>query len=317
MDYYKRYMGDYQRDTGDLSLAQHGAYTVLLDHYYSVRKPLPAAMEKLHRLCRATTKGEQEAVETIADEFFPVGQDGLRHNGRADEEIEKWEVFAEENREKGKLGGRPKKNPTVNPSGNPPGNPVGYSGDNPDETRRVTKRETQRFEKEGVLETRTKPYPDPNPNPEARSLNHSQNHTQSAREGEVADGQGGTKGDLPRGDDFEQLGRVKAVYPKGDYDQADWLEAQRSISRQVDDHGHSWEQIVAGAQRYGAQQAAKGNLGTQFVKSPKTFFACITGARPRFLEEFPVSESKAPEAGTRKRWHPDDGDPTEPKAATS
>lgn len=26
MDYYKRYMGDYERDTGHLSLTAHGAY---------------------------------------------------------------------------------------------------------------------------------------------------------------------------------------------------------------------------------------------------------------------------------------------------
>jgi uncharacterized protein YdaU (DUF1376 family) len=148
MDYYKRFMGDYQRDTGDLSLAQHGAYTVLLDHYYSVRKPLPASMEKLHRLCRATTKAEQDAVESVVEEFFPIASDGLRHNYRADQELDKWEEMAESNREKGKLGGRPKRkaegNPPGNPDGNPPGNHPGSSRDtkspingSPGETRTV------------------------------------------------------------------------------------------------------------------------------------------------------------------------------------
>jgi uncharacterized protein YdaU (DUF1376 family) len=174
MDYYKRFMGDYQRDTGHLSLAQHGAYTVLLDHYYSLRKPLPTAMEELHRLCRATTKAEQAAVERVVDEFFRVGDDGRRHNWRADEEIAKWEEFAQENREKGKLGGRPKKNPE--------GNPTGSVRDNPEETRRVS----SGFEKGPISKPGENPLqnPNPNPDPEARSLNHSL-HAQNARAGEA------------------------------------------------------------------------------------------------------------------------------------
>lgn len=165
MDYYKRFMGDYQRDTGDLSLAQHGAYTVLLDHYYSVRKPLPASMEKLYRLCRATTKIEQDAVETVVEEFFPVRDDGLRHNWRADQELEKWEEVAEASRENGKLGGRPKKKPGNNPAGNPQVNHPGSSrdtssrpNDTPDETQTVPTAKPRN----NLLQIQT-----PNPNPEA------------------------------------------------------------------------------------------------------------------------------------------------------
>jgi uncharacterized protein YdaU (DUF1376 family) len=163
VDYYKRYMGDYQRDTSHLSLAEHGAYTVLLDHYYSRRRPLPGAMESLHRLCRATTKLEQGAVNAVADEFFLLEDDGLRHNQRADEEIEKWEQMAQENRERGKRGGRPKKNP----NGNPGGNQSGFNGDNPDETQRVSSGfEKQAFSKpaENPLQILSqKPKPEPHP----------------------------------------------------------------------------------------------------------------------------------------------------------
>jgi uncharacterized protein YdaU (DUF1376 family) len=104
MDYYKRYMGDYQRDTGHLSLAAHGAFTLLLDHYYSIRKPLPASLEDLYRLCRAMTRPEQSAVRTVAEDFFPVGQDGLRHNSRADREIDTWKQLSEEASASGKKG---------------------------------------------------------------------------------------------------------------------------------------------------------------------------------------------------------------------
>lgn len=98
VNYWKRYVGDYLRDTGHLSLAEHGAYTLLLDHYYSTQRPLPEAMESLNRLCRAIGQVEQKAVAAIAEQFFPIGEDGLRHNHRADEELTKWGAQAETNR---------------------------------------------------------------------------------------------------------------------------------------------------------------------------------------------------------------------------
>lgn len=117
MNFYKRFMGDYMRDTSHLSLTEHGAYTVLLDHYYSTGRPLPRAADALHRLCRATTKIEQQAVNSVVEQFFPVGDDGLRHNWRADDELAKWEEKAEANRQVGRLGGRPRRNPNGNPNG--------------------------------------------------------------------------------------------------------------------------------------------------------------------------------------------------------
>ena len=114
MNYYKRYMGDYGRDTGTLSLAEHGAYALLMDHYYSTEEALPANYEDLYRLCRAMKRDEQAAVRKVADKFFPVFKDGLRHNDRADEELTKYHAKAEQNRLNGKGGGRPKKNRSDN-----------------------------------------------------------------------------------------------------------------------------------------------------------------------------------------------------------
>jgi len=128
VNFYKRYIGDYARDTTQLSLAEHGAYNLLLDAYYARGKPLPASLPALYRLCRATTKLEQEAVRSVVTEYFPQHPDGMRHNARADEEIAKWESAAQANREKGKLGGRPPKNPYDNPAANPPANPAGFPG---------------------------------------------------------------------------------------------------------------------------------------------------------------------------------------------
>lgn len=110
MNYYKRYMGDYGRDTGTLSLAEHGAYVLLMDHYYSTEEALPATYEDLYRICRAMNKEEQTAVKKVADKFFQVFKDGLRHNDRTDKELAKYHAKAEQNRQNGKGGGRPRTN---------------------------------------------------------------------------------------------------------------------------------------------------------------------------------------------------------------
>ncbi|BCT68098.1 YdaU family protein [Nitrosospira sp. NRS527] len=110
MNYYERYCGDYQRDTAHLSLAEHGAYTMLLDTYFSVEKPLPKELPSLYRVCRAMTRLEQHAVKVVADQFFPVSEmDGLRHNHRADREIAKARPKIEAARINGRKGGRPPK----------------------------------------------------------------------------------------------------------------------------------------------------------------------------------------------------------------
>ena len=100
MQYYKRWTGDYARDTGDLSLAEHGAYSLLLDHYYSTGVPLPDDVTRLCRLVRAVDPSEVAAVHRVLTDFFPVAPDGLRHNKRADEEIAKSLEFNEKQRGK-------------------------------------------------------------------------------------------------------------------------------------------------------------------------------------------------------------------------
>lgn len=111
MNFYKRYPGDYARDTGHLSLTEHGAYGLLLDRYYSTGA-LPEMKRDLYNLCHASTRAERAAVDKVMAEFFPGGK-----NHRADKEIAKWNEKAAQNREVGKLGGRPKRNPDGNPDG--------------------------------------------------------------------------------------------------------------------------------------------------------------------------------------------------------
>jgi uncharacterized phage protein (TIGR02220 family) len=107
VNYYQRFLGDYARDTRHLSLMAHGAYSLLLDAYYATERPLPADLDSLCRICGAINPPERAAVETIADKFFQVAQDGLRHNKRADIEIAKALPRIATARANGLRGGRP------------------------------------------------------------------------------------------------------------------------------------------------------------------------------------------------------------------
>lgn len=109
MNFYKRHIGDYSKDTPHLPMIDHGAYTLLLDYYYASERPLPDDLQAIYRLCRAMTKAEQQAVDRVIAQFFPVHPDGMRHNKRADMEIARKQDQVETNRQIGQRGGRPKK----------------------------------------------------------------------------------------------------------------------------------------------------------------------------------------------------------------
>ena len=86
MNYWKRFIGDYQRDTGHLSMVEHGAYTLMLDVHYATERPLPTDRRALYRLLRAIEETEQAAIDAVLDEFWTETEDGWV-NGRAREEI--------------------------------------------------------------------------------------------------------------------------------------------------------------------------------------------------------------------------------------
>jgi uncharacterized protein YdaU (DUF1376 family) len=111
VNYYRRYCGDYAADTQDLSLAEHGAYTLMLDTYYSSERPLPSSYELLYRICRAMTPAERKAVRVVADKHFPVDGE-YRRNTRADKELGIAQPKIEAAKANGKKGGRPPKDET-------------------------------------------------------------------------------------------------------------------------------------------------------------------------------------------------------------
>lgn len=106
MNFFKLYIGDYQRDTAHLSVTEHGAYMLMLQHYYATERPLPTG-KALHRMLRAQDKAERDAIDAVAAQFWTATDAGLV-NERADKEIAKAEHQRTVNREVGKRGGRPK-----------------------------------------------------------------------------------------------------------------------------------------------------------------------------------------------------------------
>lgn len=108
MNYYERHLGDYAKDTGHLTMLEHGAYGLLLDRYYSTEQGIPA--DQAHRVTRARSKEEKAAVDAVLSEFFKL-HDGLWVHNRADREIEKAQAKINAAQTNGKKGGRPRKNP--------------------------------------------------------------------------------------------------------------------------------------------------------------------------------------------------------------
>ena len=100
--FYPRFPLDYARDTSRLRLAHHGAYVRLLDDYY-VNGPLPPTLDALYAVAGAVDDGERQAVEYVAETYFPINGDGLRHNKRADIERAKMEARHVEAVRKSKL----------------------------------------------------------------------------------------------------------------------------------------------------------------------------------------------------------------------
>ena len=98
MNFYKHYIGDYQRDTGHLSLTEHGAYRLMLDAFYATGKPLPADKRALYRLVRAGSRQDRLAVDSVAAQFWETADGGLV-NRRACVEIARAEKQAEVNRQ--------------------------------------------------------------------------------------------------------------------------------------------------------------------------------------------------------------------------
>ena len=114
MHYYPKNIGDYRRDTMNLSLLEHGVYMTLIDHYTLNEEPFSLDQLDVCWLIGARSEDEKTAVCLILSKFFVQTDDGYSHK-RCDEEIAKFKLNLDTARENGRKGGRPKpnNNPTL------------------------------------------------------------------------------------------------------------------------------------------------------------------------------------------------------------
>jgi uncharacterized protein YdaU (DUF1376 family) len=96
LNFYKHFIGDFQRDTGHLSLTERGAYLALMHHYYATEQALPIDHAALCRIASAFSKPERDAVK-VAMKFFEV-RDGALWHKRIEAELEKSEGRSDTNR---------------------------------------------------------------------------------------------------------------------------------------------------------------------------------------------------------------------------
>lgn len=89
MIYFEMFPGDYLKDTTRLCLTDHGVYFKLMLAYYSEEQALPESLAELYVIAGAITSADKAAVKKVADRYFPVAEDGLRHSRRCDEQIAK------------------------------------------------------------------------------------------------------------------------------------------------------------------------------------------------------------------------------------
>jgi uncharacterized protein YdaU (DUF1376 family) len=163
VNFYKRHLGDYAKDAGHLSMLEHGAYTLLLDRYYTTERPI-ASRDEAYRVCRARSRVEQAAVDAVLREFFTADGDAFV-KGRCEEEIAKAAHQRTVNQELGKRGGRPKRTesttehitdsvPIHNPSQTPDSNTsvANATGGEPPSVEELTRQELWSAGKSLLLE---------------------------------------------------------------------------------------------------------------------------------------------------------------------
>lgn len=89
MNYFEHHIGDYRKDTGHLTLIEHGVYRQLLDTYYMDEKPLTLDHAKLMRSHCVRTADEKQALENVLADFFVRTDEGYMHK-RCDVVIEEY-----------------------------------------------------------------------------------------------------------------------------------------------------------------------------------------------------------------------------------
>jgi len=86
MYYYSHHIGDYRKDTGHLTLLEHGIYRQLLDTYYLEEHPLNSDINKLMRSHSIRNADEQQSLQNVLNDFFELTDKGYVH-ARCEKEL--------------------------------------------------------------------------------------------------------------------------------------------------------------------------------------------------------------------------------------
>lgn len=100
------YWGDYVASTGHLSTLEHGAYLLLIGHYWTTGNPLPKNEKKLSKIARISCAQWRKISDTILD-FFDDEGDCYTHS-RIAQELEKAKKKYEARARAGRAGGKAK-----------------------------------------------------------------------------------------------------------------------------------------------------------------------------------------------------------------
>ena len=103
------FWGDYLRDTGHLSPAEHGAYLMLIAHQWTTAKPLPDDDAMLARIAKMTAR-EWRAAKRVIEPFFHV-RNGEWKQKRVEAELIKAKETYDKRSAAGKAGGSAPKAP--------------------------------------------------------------------------------------------------------------------------------------------------------------------------------------------------------------
>ena len=97
------YWGDYARDTGHLNAAGHGAYLMLIKHYWCSGAPLVDDDEELWRIACCDSKKEWLRLRPRIARFF-CAENGILRHGRIDRELAKAAALSAAKAEGGRKG---------------------------------------------------------------------------------------------------------------------------------------------------------------------------------------------------------------------
>ena len=82
------YWGDYSKDTGHLNNSGHGAYLMLIKHYWCSGKPLPNDDGQLWRIACCNSRKAWLRIKPVLEPLFVASQNYWNHS-RVDKEIAK------------------------------------------------------------------------------------------------------------------------------------------------------------------------------------------------------------------------------------